>query len=43
MQDNVLCLQVTSYQDIGQVTDNGLVKGHAYAITDTDQVSSTAD
>lgn len=26
-----------SYREVGQVTDNGLIKGHAYAITDTEQ------
>lgn len=33
--------QASSYRDIGKVTGNGLIKGHAYAITDTDKASIT--
>ncbi|KAL2100144.1 hypothetical protein ACEWY4_004538 [Coilia grayii] len=31
-------IQAKTWRDIGMVTPEGLVKGHAYAITDTDQV-----
>ncbi|KAM9852831.1 calpain-12 [Aulostomus maculatus] len=31
-------IQASSYLEVGKVTGNGLIKGHAYAITDTDQV-----
>lgn len=33
-----LCVQATNVKDIGIVTAEGLIKGHAYAITDTDKV-----
>ena len=36
-----LTSQATSYLDIGKVTGDGLIKGHAYAITDTDKASMT--
>lgn len=34
-----LCSKAMSYQEVGQVTGNGLIKGHAYAITDTEKAS----
>lgn len=34
-----LSSQAGSYQEVGEVTGEGLVKGHAYAITDTEKVS----
>jgi len=34
----VFCVQATSVKDIGIVTSEGLIKGHAYAITDTEKV-----
>ncbi|XP_010777071.1 calpain-2 catalytic subunit-like, partial [Notothenia coriiceps] len=34
-------IQASSYLEIGKVTGNGLIKGHAYAITDTDKASMT--
>lgn len=33
-----VCVQATNVKDIGTVTSEGLIKGHAYAITDTDKV-----
>ncbi|XP_022623263.1 calpain-2 catalytic subunit-like [Seriola dumerili] len=36
-------IQASSYRDIGKVTGEGLIKGHAYAITDTDKVSKASD
>ncbi|XP_058489751.1 calpain-12 isoform X1 [Solea solea] len=36
-------IQVYAYQDIGKVTGDGLIKGHAYAITDTDKVTNASD
>ncbi|XP_063067500.1 calpain-12 [Engraulis encrasicolus] len=33
-------IQAKTWRDIGTVTSEGLVKGHAYAITDTDKVQS---
>nr|XP_023833856.1 calpain-8 [Salvelinus alpinus] len=35
-------IQATNYLEIGTVTAEGLVKGHAYAITDTDTVKKSA-
>uniref|UniRef100_A0A096MHY5 Calpain 12 n=1 Tax=Poecilia formosa TaxID=48698 RepID=A0A096MHY5_POEFO len=32
-------IQASSYSEVGKVTADGLVKGHAYAITDTDKVA----
>ncbi|KAM6932757.1 calpain-12 [Lycodopsis pacificus] len=36
-------IQATSNHDIGKVTGDGLIKGHAYAITDTDKVTKASD
>uniref|UniRef100_A0A3B4YFC6 Calpain 12 n=1 Tax=Seriola lalandi dorsalis TaxID=1841481 RepID=A0A3B4YFC6_SERLL len=36
-------IQASSYRDISKVTGEGLIKGHAYAITDTDKVSKVSD
>ncbi|KAM4566703.1 calpain-12 [Odontesthes bonariensis] len=36
-------IQATSHLDIGKVTGDGLIKGHAYAITDTDKVKKASD
>ncbi|XP_037534124.1 calpain-12 [Nematolebias whitei] len=36
-------IQAHSYREVGQVTADGLVKGHAYAITDTDKVKRGLD
>ncbi|KAG7215575.1 hypothetical protein INR49_022101 [Caranx melampygus] len=36
-------IQASSYRDIGKVTGEGLIKGHAYAITDTDKVKKASD
>uniref|UniRef100_A0A665UGL6 Calpain-2 catalytic subunit-like n=1 Tax=Echeneis naucrates TaxID=173247 RepID=A0A665UGL6_ECHNA len=36
-------IQASSYHDIGKVTGEGLVKGHAYAITGTDKVRKASD
>ncbi|XP_027136082.1 calpain-12 [Larimichthys crocea] len=36
-------IEASSYRDIGKVTGNGLIKGHAYAITDTDKVTKASD
>lgn len=36
-------IQASSYRDIGKVTGNGLIKGHAYAITDTDKVTKASE
>lgn len=33
--------QASSYREVGKVTGDGLIKGHAYAITDTDKASIT--
>lgn len=38
-----MSLQATDNRDLGKVTAEGLVKGHAYAITETDKVSITND
>ncbi|XP_042151782.1 calpain-9-like isoform X1 [Oncorhynchus tshawytscha] len=35
-------IQASNYREIGTVTAEGLVKGHAYAITDTDTVKKLA-
>ncbi|XP_040902276.1 calpain-12 isoform X2 [Toxotes jaculatrix] len=35
-------IQASSYRDIGKVTADGLIKGHAYAITDTDKVTKAS-
>uniref|UniRef100_A0A8C7DGH2 Calpain 12 n=1 Tax=Oncorhynchus kisutch TaxID=8019 RepID=A0A8C7DGH2_ONCKI len=35
-------IQASNYREIGTVTAEGLVKGHAYAITDTDTVKKPA-
>uniref|UniRef100_A0A667XLQ3 Calpain 12 n=1 Tax=Myripristis murdjan TaxID=586833 RepID=A0A667XLQ3_9TELE len=35
-------IQASSYQEIGKVTGDGLVKGHAYAITDSDKVKKAS-
>ncbi|XP_069562555.1 calpain-12 [Brachyistius frenatus] len=36
-------IQVSSYHEVGKVTGDGLVKGHAYAITDTDKVKKASE
>ncbi|XP_056297841.1 calpain-12 [Pseudoliparis swirei] len=36
-------IQASSYREVGKVTGDGLVKGHAYAITDTDKVTKASD
>ncbi|XP_068441425.1 calpain-12 [Clinocottus analis] len=36
-------IQASSYREVGKVTDDGLIKGHAYAITDTDKVTKALD
>lgn len=36
-----LLSQASSYREVGQVTGDGLIKGHAYAITDTEKASIT--
>uniref|UniRef100_A0A673B8E5 Calpain 12 n=1 Tax=Sphaeramia orbicularis TaxID=375764 RepID=A0A673B8E5_9TELE len=36
-------IKASSYHDIGKVTADGLIKGHAYAITDTDKVQKASD
>ncbi|KAK2912471.1 calpain-12 [Channa argus] len=36
-------IQATNNREIGKVTAEGLVKGHAYAITDTDKVTRGSD
>ncbi|XP_008280745.1 calpain-12 [Stegastes partitus] len=36
-------IEASSYRDIGKVTGDGLIKGHAYAITDTDKVKKASD
>ncbi|XP_033488141.1 calpain-12 [Epinephelus lanceolatus] len=36
-------IEATNYLEVGKVTDNGLIKGHAYAITDTDKVTKALD
>ncbi|KAL7400832.1 hypothetical protein ABVT39_018670 [Epinephelus coioides] len=36
-------IEATNYLEVGKVTDNGLIKGHAYAITDTDKVTKASD
>ncbi|XP_054459980.1 calpain-12 [Anoplopoma fimbria] len=36
-------IQASSYSDIGKVTGDGLIKGHAYAITDTHKVKKALD
>uniref|UniRef100_A0A8C2ZXR3 Calpain 12 n=1 Tax=Cyclopterus lumpus TaxID=8103 RepID=A0A8C2ZXR3_CYCLU len=36
-------IQASSYREIGKVTGDGLIKGHAYAITDTDKVTKALD
>ncbi|XP_072320022.1 calpain-12 [Eucyclogobius newberryi] len=36
-------IQAKSYKEVGFVTKEGLIKGHAYAITDTDKVKKGSD
>ncbi|XP_061575406.1 calpain-12 [Cololabis saira] len=36
-------IQAFSYREIGKVTADGLVKGHAYAITDADKVTKASN
>ncbi|XP_047449259.1 calpain-12 [Mugil cephalus] len=36
-------IQATNYREVGQVTGDGLVKGHAYAITDADKVTKASE
>ncbi|XP_041851826.1 calpain-12 [Melanotaenia boesemani] len=36
-------IQASSYSDVGKITGDGLIKGHAYAITDTDKVKKGSD
>ncbi|XP_049582421.1 calpain-12 [Syngnathus scovelli] len=36
-------IQANSYKEVSKVNADGLIKGHAYAITDTDQVKHEAD
>lgn len=36
-----LSSQAKNYLDIGKVTGDGLIKGHAYAITDSDKARIT--
>lgn len=36
-----LSSQAKSYLEVGKVSGNGLIKGHAYALTDTDKASIT--
>uniref|UniRef100_UPI0037E8312C calpain-12 n=1 Tax=Semicossyphus pulcher TaxID=241346 RepID=UPI0037E8312C len=36
-------IEASSYHDVGKVTGDGLIKGHAYAITDTDKVKKASD
>ncbi|KAK5904761.1 hypothetical protein CesoFtcFv8_006293 [Champsocephalus esox] len=36
-------IQASSYLEIGKVTGNGLIKGHAYAITDTGKVMKASN
>ncbi|KAM4742098.1 LOW QUALITY PROTEIN: calpain-12 [Anableps anableps] len=36
-------IQASSYSEVGKVTADGLVKGHAYAITDTDKVAKGSE
>ncbi|KAM4589385.1 calpain-12 isoform 2-T2 [Fundulus diaphanus] len=36
-------IQATNYSEVGKVTTDGLVKGHAYAITDTDKVKKGSE
>uniref|UniRef100_A0A3P8WJB3 Calpain 12 n=1 Tax=Cynoglossus semilaevis TaxID=244447 RepID=A0A3P8WJB3_CYNSE len=35
-------IQACSYKEVGQVSGDGLIKGHAYAITDTDMVNNAS-
>ncbi|KAF7668938.1 hypothetical protein LDENG_00269390 [Lucifuga dentata] len=35
-------IQASSYLEVGKVTGDGLIKGHAYAITDTDMVKKAS-
>ncbi len=37
----ILSSQASNYREVGKVTGDGLIKGHAYAITDTDKASMT--
>ncbi|KAM9317775.1 calpain-12 [Pholidichthys leucotaenia] len=36
-------IQAKSYHEVSKVTEDGLIKGHAYAITDTDKMKSASD
>ncbi|XP_051254142.1 calpain-12 [Dicentrarchus labrax] len=36
-------IQASSCSEVGKVTGNGLIKGHAYAITDTDKVKKESE
>ncbi|KAM9358619.1 calpain-12 [Symphorus nematophorus] len=36
-------IQANNYREVGKVTGDGLIKGHAYAITDTDKVKKASD
>ncbi|KAM7399262.1 hypothetical protein PAMP_018543 [Pampus punctatissimus] len=36
-------IQASSYSEIGKVTGDGLIKGHGYAITDTDKVKKASE
>ncbi|CAJ1065384.1 calpain-12 [Xyrichtys novacula] len=36
-------IQACNYKEVGQVTGDGLIKGHAYAITDTDKVKKASE
>ncbi|XP_037630570.1 calpain-12 [Sebastes umbrosus] len=36
-------IEASTYRDIGKVTADGLIKGHAYAITDTDKVKRASE
>ncbi|XP_036978284.1 calpain-12 [Acanthopagrus latus] len=36
-------IQAKSYLEVGKVSGNGLIKGHAYALTDTDKVTKASD
>ncbi|KAM6987956.1 LOW QUALITY PROTEIN: calpain-12 [Tautogolabrus adspersus] len=36
-------IEAKSYTEVGKVTGDGLIKGHAYAITDTDKVKNGPD
>ncbi|XP_054650690.1 calpain-12 isoform X2 [Dunckerocampus dactyliophorus] len=36
-------IQANNYREVGQINKDGLIKGHAYAITETDQVRHVSD